>query len=174
MPIPSFCGSPHAYWLPPGTHACTPHEVTQRFVYNKVRNKVWRYFLFSLERMHDLGLVVPEVLIDGSFVTGREEPGDVDAVCHIPPVDLQQMLAASPDEDPLLFLLKQPDQARRLFGVHMFVVPTSQNFDYFRHGFAKGFGGKGLRPPDSVRDPAGLVVPAEKGLISVNFTGFFS
>jgi hypothetical protein len=130
-------------------------------------------FHVVMERMRDLGGNLPSVVVDGSFVTGRDQPDDVDAVCQIPPHDLMRMLGSSPDQHALGFFLQQPHEARRLFGVHVFVVETEENLEELRVTFARGLGGAGLRPADRERDPHGLVVPGEKGILRVDFTAFF-
>jgi hypothetical protein len=70
-------------------------DVEARFVYNEQRHKVWRYFTYVLDRIRDLGGRVEEILVDGSFVTGREHPGDVDAACLVPPDELRALLRQS-------------------------------------------------------------------------------
>jgi hypothetical protein len=174
MPIPDLIGEPVPYWLPPGMHPCTLVEVEARFVYNEQRQKVWRYFMYVLDRIKDLGRRVNEILIDGSFVTGRELPGDVDAACLVPPDELRALLRDAENARALTFFLSQPRLARELLGVHLFVVRSRENLDGFRLTFASGPGGAGLRPPDPAKDPPGLVVPEEKGVLAVDFTSFFT
>ncbi|MEJ7811068.1 MAG: hypothetical protein WKG32_11715 [Gemmatimonadaceae bacterium] len=83
------------------------------------------------------------------------------------------MLAASSSSRALQFFLQQPHDARELFGVHLFVVSTVSKLESLRITFAKGLNGQGLRPPDPQRDPPGLVVPSEKGILRVAFSDFF-
>lgn len=174
MPIPDLVGQPVPYWLPPGTHRCTQVDVEARFVYNEQRQKVWRYFMYALDRIKDLGGRVEEILVDGSFVTGRELPGDVDAACLVPPDELRALLRESENARALNFFLSQPHLARELLGVHLFVVRSRDNLDSFRLTFTRGLGGTGLRPADPEKDPPGLVVPEEKGILAVDFTSFFT
>lgn len=120
-----------------------------------------------------LGGSVNDVLVDGSFVTGREEPGDVDAACYVPPNELRDMINKSTDAGVLTFFLANPHEAKRMLGVHMFVVRTPENLEDFLITFTKGLQGKGLRPADPVRDPKDLIVPKEKGILRVSFAEFF-
>lgn len=173
MPIPDFVGDPRAYWLPPGTHPCTVQEIEDRLVHNSARKKVWRYFMFVLERVRDLGGRVDSILVNGSFVTARESPGDVDAVCLIPPDDLRRFAADPENWRALGFILTQPHQAKALFGVHLFFAQDQAQLEDLRTTFARGPGGSGLRPPDPHRDPPDLVVPAEKGILQVATAEFF-
>jgi len=174
MPIPDLIGEPVPYWLPPGTHPCTPVEVEARFVYNEQRQKVWRYFMYVLDRIKDLGGRVNEVLIDGSVVTVRALPGDVDAACLVPPAELRALLQDAENARALNFFLSQPHLARELLGVHLFVVRNRENLDGFRLTFSRGLGGTGLREADPLKDPPGLIVPEEKGILAVDFTSFFT
>ncbi len=80
MPIPDFMQNGA---LPPGVHTATLEEVEERFAGpgSSYRRR---------ERMRDLKLVVDQLLdlgvshiwIDGSFVTSKPRPQDVDVVCR--------------------------------------------------------------------------------------------
>lgn len=125
-----------------------------------------------LERTHELGVELGALLVNGSFVTGRDQPADVDVACLIPPNKLRRILSQSPDGDALLFFIKRPHDARRITGVHFFIAPNGTFFDKLSEAFRLGTGGKGLRPPDPDRDPAGLTVPKEKGILRVDLSDF--
>lgn len=173
MPIPEFEGEPHQYWLPPGIHSCTRAEVEARFVYNAQRRKVWEYLVVFLNRLHDAGGTLEHVILDGSFVTGRAEPGDVDGCCMILPDDLQRMLDNASD-NALLFFLTETETAKRVFGVHMFVCGDQGSYDWFCEYFRRGEAGTGLRDADPIRDPAGLSKPTEKGILRVDYRDFIN
>ena len=173
VPIPDLVGTTIPYWLPPGTHDCSRVEVEDRFVYNAERRKVWRYFVFFVERMRDLGGDLDNIIVDGSFVTGRKEPGDVDACCLLEPPKLRAMLNGSPDADALMFFLSKPHEAKRLFGVHVFAHASQQDFDRFVKFFGEGQQPHGLRDPDPQKDPPGVTKPAAKGLLRVSLANFF-
>lgn len=174
MSIPDLVGGPVPYWLPPGIHDCTQAELEARFVYNEQRQKAWRYFMFFLERVRDVGGRLPTVVVDGSFVTGRASPGDVDACCLLPPDELQAMLNGSPDAGILSFFLGKPHDAKRLFDVHVFASATEADHARCCDFLAKGEPPAGLRDADPLRDPAGLTKPTEKGLLRVSFAEFFA
>lgn len=175
MPIPDLTGTSHEYWLPPGEHPCTLEEVENMFVYNEQRQNVWRAFLVMLQRLKDLGGTLDEVLVNGSFVTGRTHPDDVDAVCLFPPEDARPLLARAVNQQvrALQIIISDSDLARELFGVHFFFAASSQYYEDMRISFTRGPAGTGLRHPDLQRDPPDLVVPEEKGILKVHLTDFF-
>ena len=76
MPIPEF--RPDGY-LPLGVHPATQEEVVQRFGKATARRRV------LMERATDWVVLARtlgahRLLLDGSFVTVKPEPGDVDAI----------------------------------------------------------------------------------------------
>ena len=78
-PIPSML---EEGLLPTGIHDCSVIEVKDRF--GKFQKSDQRCQLFSrlesfIEEVRKTKLIV-EVIIDGSFVTSKDEPGDVDLV----------------------------------------------------------------------------------------------
>jgi len=64
--------------LPPGKHTCTIEEVNQRFVYNNKRREIFEGLLKLIEVLKTVSCGT--VYLDGSFVTSKPRPGDVD-VC---------------------------------------------------------------------------------------------
>jgi len=80
MAIPAFNTDG---FLPEGVHLATDAEVTFRFgTGNRRRN----WLAMRVRRWTELARAVKakRLLIDGSFVTDKEEPNDVDAVVLIP------------------------------------------------------------------------------------------
>lgn len=77
MTIPDFCA--HG-WLPPGVHECTLESLEQVFVKSIGGSR--RSRLFKALREHALDPVVRKfaehIVVDGSFVSRKPEPGDVD------------------------------------------------------------------------------------------------
>ncbi|MNC71351.1 hypothetical protein D3C75_1222580 [compost metagenome] len=74
-PIPDFSDK---YHLPPGEHICSLEEIEQRFLNTDSRKKVWSDFNRLYDRLCTLGIKPKSMVIDGSFVTDRKEPGVVD------------------------------------------------------------------------------------------------
>jgi hypothetical protein len=80
MPIPEFRADGY---LPLGVHQATEEEIAVRLGSTTARRQA------LMERVSDwLALVralgARRLLLDGSFVTAKAEPGDVDAVCWLP------------------------------------------------------------------------------------------
>jgi len=88
MAIPAFNTDG---FLPEGVHLATDAEVTFRFgTGNRRRN----WLAMRVRRWTELARAVKakRLLIDGSFVTDKEEPNDVDAVVLIP-IDFDDLVA---------------------------------------------------------------------------------
>src|SRR5437773_7825005 len=78
--IPAF--RPHGY-LPEGLHAASEADVTFRFGSTSPRR---RRLAMRFRRWIELARLVRarRLLIDGSFVTSKQEPNDIDAVILLP------------------------------------------------------------------------------------------
>jgi hypothetical protein len=80
--IPSFDGG----WnLPPGIHLATWDEIVERYATNKRRGQLMDGLRAAIESLHAAGC--SRVYVDGSFVTGKEVPGDFDACWEAGSVD---------------------------------------------------------------------------------------
>lgn len=77
-------------YLPAGVHLATEAEITFRFGTSGARRQ---RLVLRLRRWIDLARRVhaPRLLVDGSFVTAKPEPDDVDAVVMLP-VDFQAQI----------------------------------------------------------------------------------
>jgi hypothetical protein len=83
MPIPELNESG---LLPEGIHDCTLDEISARFGRFQTTDRRVRLFekLRALvEEERQAGLAV-ELIVDGSFVTDKPEPGDIDLVIVLP------------------------------------------------------------------------------------------
>ncbi|MDX2042453.1 MAG: hypothetical protein SF097_14615 [Acidobacteriota bacterium] len=76
MPIPQFN---HYGLLPTGIHECTLAEIEANFIYNGERKLIWNDFLRYFEQIREHSEILT-LYFDGSFVTNRERPGDLDLV----------------------------------------------------------------------------------------------
>jgi len=98
-------------YLPEGSHLATEAEITFRFGTSTSRR---RRLVLRVRRWIELARNVRarRLLIDGSFVTSRQEPNDVDAVILLPPdfekqiesnaqaaIELEQMLLTHRPEE---------------------------------------------------------------------------
>jgi len=57
--------------------------VVSGFVYSKRRPELWKNLLFVLDRLRELNIPC-EIWIDGSLLTKKIDPGDVDLLVDIP------------------------------------------------------------------------------------------
>lgn len=169
MAIPDFADG---YHLPPGEHACTFDEAKDKFALSTdARRQVWECFENLITRFRHLNIMPSVVLIDGSFVTGRNVPEDVDFACLIEPDKIRAALNSSinqHDKNAILLLLNPYNQGpvRDMFGAHALVVDNNAGLNYWSDFFRRG-GANGLREPDPQRDPDWVVKPAEKGILKV-------
>ncbi|MBY0569506.1 MAG: hypothetical protein K2P70_19510 [Hyphomonadaceae bacterium] len=64
-------------YLPPGVHSLTWAAFAQRFGWNDWRVRLCAGLLRALRNLKAAGCLV--VIVDGSFVSAKDEPGDYDA-----------------------------------------------------------------------------------------------
>lgn len=84
MPIPALNADGH---LPPGIFACTLAEVRERFasfLHNDQRRRLFARLEELCGAMQRSGLF-KAILVDGSFVTGKATPNDIDLVAVLLP-----------------------------------------------------------------------------------------
>lgn len=168
MAIPDFIDD---YHLPPGEHTATLEEVEERFSKSSdMRKQVWKSFKLLLDRLEQLDIYPEKMLIDGSFVTGREEPEDVDFAALILPEKVNQAISTLNEHDKsgISMLLNDANQLaiRDLFGTHLLIAFNQVTLDGWSYLFRKGQNGS-LRDPDPKRDPQWVKKPQEKGIIKV-------
>ena len=169
MAIPDFMDN---YHLPPGEHACTLDEAKTKFAScTDMRRQVWECFESLMDRLRHLNITPSIVLVDGSFVTGRKLPEDVDFACLIEPNKVRDALNNSineHDKSGILLLLNPNNQCavRDMFGAHALVVDSQFGLDHWSKYFRCG-GANGLRDIDPKRDPLWVVKPKEKGILKI-------
>ena len=168
-PIPAFCDN---YHLPPGEHICNFAEIEERFLFTEERQRVWKLCQVLMDRFETLGLRPQLILIDGSFVTGRRMPEDVDGCILLPPEVIEAAIQSGKLNDHdinAIRLILHPDNKdalRDLFGAHLFVVHDEAGVEFWSTFFRRGKDGR-LRDPDPDRDPEGVTRPNEKGILRV-------
>ena len=76
--LPALHTLTHSPWtlLPPGVHQATLIEVETAFATNARRREIFNGLLDALERLRLAGC--PTAYLDGSFVSGKPNPGDFD------------------------------------------------------------------------------------------------
>ncbi len=167
--IPDFFDK---YHLPDGVHECTIEEIERVFLFSEKRKHIWGLFKKLLDRLIDLGLKPSALLIDGSFVTGRDEPGDVDFAALIPPETIINAMKTLDEHDKhAIMLFLEPNnqnEIRSLFGAHLLLADTEEYLELWANFFRTGGDYGKLRDPDPERDPDWVRVPPSKGILRVN------
>jgi Family of unknown function (DUF6932) len=112
MPIPSFRADGY---LPEGLHLATEEEVEARLGQPTARRRL------LMKRVAEWLILARAVgaqrfLLDGSFVTTKLNPGDVDAACWLPQ-DLQEQYLAHVPEALRLYETVSTRYPAELFGV---------------------------------------------------------
>lgn len=118
MPIPVFTGDG---LLPPGVHDATLGELKERFgrvQRSEIRVRLMEHLEGYVEEVRKAGVGL-ELLVDGSFVTSKDEPGDVDCVLILDPnVKIQSVLS------PAKYNVISKRMVRRRHGIDLFAVPA--------------------------------------------------
>jgi len=116
MPIPEFNSEG---FLPEGIHDCSLAEVQERFGQFQRSDRRCRLF-DKLEVLvndaRDAGLITA-IIIDGSFVTTKDAPGDIDLILVVRPT--HDFRAALP---PREYNLLSRRDARRIYGFDILVA----------------------------------------------------
>jgi hypothetical protein len=116
MPIPDYdVGGV----LPPGVHLCTMDEVKERFA--RFRNsdrrvRLYRQLLEYVDKACDIS-AVQALIIDGSFVTDKAEPGDIDLIVIVSAALLEEQSLS-----PHVYNVLSKRQVKKKFDFDLFVV----------------------------------------------------
>jgi hypothetical protein len=135
MPLPAFREDGY---LPEGLHQASEDEVAARFgVSTSHRTDLMERLRRWLELARAVG--ARRFLIDGSFVTGKAEPGDVDAVVWLPDSFRTQVSARRPEAVELqrMIIAREPRELFAAYSVEMW------------EGWLEFF--RGTREPDARR-----------------------
>ena len=97
----------HGY-LPPGVHTTTLDEFQQRFGFSAGRQTLLQNLQELINIASRAGAL--RIFIDGSFVTDKENPGDIDAI-----------LVVSDDFDAYTQEAQILAQAKTRFNIHLFI-----------------------------------------------------
>ncbi len=80
--------------LRPGVHVASWDEIVQRFGWTTRRRELLAGLDAALETLRDAGC--RRVYVNGSFVTDRDEPGDIDVAWDPEGVDVDRLLELEP------------------------------------------------------------------------------
>lgn len=106
-------------WLPDGIHDCTLQEAAQQFgtfQRSDRRPQLWAKFIEFMREAQECGLV-EAVLVDGSFVTAKPAPNDIDLILVMP---LGHDFSA--DFQPSEYNVLSKRQVNRRFGFDLLVA----------------------------------------------------
>ena len=78
MPIPNLI----ADYLPSGIHDCNLFELKSSFGTNNRRNELIKKLKYYIRKIQEVG-ISGWLIINGSFVTSKENPNDIDAILVI-------------------------------------------------------------------------------------------
>jgi hypothetical protein len=116
MPIPDL---DEEGFLPAGVHDCSLAEIGDRFGRFQRSDQRCRLFAKLDAYVSETGRVglIAELVVDGSFVTGKPEPNDVDLVIALDPgIDL------GADFPPYQYNLISKRMVKRLYGFDLLVA----------------------------------------------------
>jgi len=94
--------------LPEGVHELSLEDFKLMFVYNNRRTQIFEGFLVLLKDLRAINCRV--VYVDGSFVTSKEQPGDID-VCWEDDEEINWDLLDS--NYPIFFDMNPPREAQQ-------------------------------------------------------------
>ena len=129
--LPEFSESSY---LPPGLHRANLVEVQQRFGSNDTRKALLRHLDNFVELVRNVG--AKKLILDGSFVTAKENPADIDVILVLPDI-----FDATTREARILL------ESRIRFNIHLFPVREGDDeflqhwiafFGHDRNGVPKG------------------------------------
>ena len=133
--------------LPPGAYGCTLAQARTIFAYNIRRELLFNALTWTLQKMRQANLT-GDVFLDGSFVTDKAHPDDVDVI-----LDVRQQ-SQNAQGLALLFYINRTDELSKM-GVNWFANLTGEsgtsqhNFnDFFHYVGATTAATKQLQPQD--------------------------
>jgi hypothetical protein len=137
--------------LPPGLHPATIQEVEERFGQHTARRTQLFAKLDEFLKLVRSFRLFTSLFVDGSFVTDKAEPGDIDAVLVLPRAELPRLL-----QHARLAKIVDSVHIKRTFEVDLFVQPSSQGMvDFFQS----------LRPDEAIR--RGVPPTVRRGILEV-------
>ena len=126
-------------YLTKGIHKSTLKEIKQRFGTSSLKRKeLFKGFQNLVQLLHRHKTSIKTFLLNGSFVTAKESPGDYDCI-----------LVVKANCEFSLEEIRQLDTAKEVFDAHLLVF-SEEDVDGY-HGFVKFFG------HDQVLRPKGLL-----------------
>ena len=141
--------------LPEGIHQCTLEEVSAAFGQFRRTDRRLR-LTDQLERfVRDAQAtgIVAAIVIDGSYVTAKDEPGDIDLI-----VVLRANFVFTEEALPMEYNIQSKRMVRKLYGFD--IIPVTDGSEAYRR-FLKFF--SQVKP----NDPDQLTVHERKGVLRI-------
>jgi hypothetical protein len=139
LSIPAL--DPHGL-LPAGVHDCTLHDIGTAFAWNAHRSTLLKAFQDCYQREIRASFSQP-LLFDGSFVTDKEIPDDIDVVLDLSTASAQAQV------NGVKYLVQNQDRLRAQYRVHFWInLPglTGDFSSFFQYLGGKTAKLKGLQP----------------------------
>ena len=121
--------------LPAGLHLCTLEEVIAVFGQFRRSDRRIRLTEQLMRYIHDAQRsgVVSAIVIDGSYVTAKEEPGDIDLI-----VALRTDLDLTAEMRPMEYNIQSKTMVRKLYGFDVLpAVDGSETYQRFLDFFSR-------------------------------------
>lgn len=127
LPIPPMCSD----YLPIGLHDCTIEEIRQYFGTNERRNVLIENLYNYSIKLREVGLD-GWIIVNGSFVTAKERPGDIDVILIIgESYDLTAPIS------PLERRILSQEYVKDAFELHLFVAPDELTAECWKSFFSR-------------------------------------
>lgn len=121
--------------LPEGIHLCTLEEVKAtfgQFRRSDRRPQLTERLMRYVQDAQNSG-VVSAIVIDGSYVTAKEEPGDIDLI-----VALRSDMDLTAEMRPLEYNIQSKTMVRKLYGFDVLsAVDGSETYQHFLNFFSR-------------------------------------
>jgi hypothetical protein len=131
--------------LPAGIHTCRLHEIQSAFAWNAHRQALFKDFSTCL--LDEIRPIFPDpVIFDGSYVTDKDMPGDIDIVLDLVGAPTERQLAG------ILFQAQHRADFHNIYRVDLWanlpIIGANDFCAFFQYVGVKSAQLKGLRPKD--------------------------
>jgi len=141
--------------LDEGIYECTTEQIAAQFVFTETRKTLWNNFCTFIERANHKRLFCA-VYLDGSFVSNKPEPQDIDIVLEFCPMPFPNNV----DWSELQKVALQRENIKDMYALDVAVAPMTQNDNDFRSFFQY------IRLEQALK--MGLPPTAKKGILKLN------
>ena len=129
-------------FLPPGIHSLTIQEIGSIFGSFQVTERRPRLFKKLVELVEQIGSYefIRYIIVDGSFVTNKDKPSDIDLIIVVDPEAIERLQTEM--INPFEYNALSSRRLRKRYPFDVFVVPDgSHAFDKYVQLFSRIKGG---------------------------------